>query len=204
MGVRSRGNVERAEVLRLRFSSGLARQLAAGTSYASGGNARPTVGEAWSSDCGRFEARSAQGGDALGSSSAPRVPAASSRSRMSGLRLQRGREFSSRRCSCGLTTPSPPGEKAAARQDQTRQSRTGDGTGEEFASDATMAATNNAGPDCRANGTNPHDLALRDMMPDLAIALAIGLVIGFVLGYGVRAFMSYRRHKHARRRSHFF
>jgi hypothetical protein len=31
---------------------------------------------------------------------------------------------------CGLTTPSPPAEKATARQDQARQSSTGDGAGD--------------------------------------------------------------------------
>ena len=36
-------------------------------------------------------------------------------------------------------------------------------------------------------------------MPDFIIALAIGLLIGFILGYGVRAIISYRRHRHARR-----
>jgi hypothetical protein len=42
------------------------------------------------------------------------------------------------------------------------------------------------------------------MMPDFTIALAIGLVIGFILGYGVRAIISYRRHRHARRQSYRF
>jgi hypothetical protein len=32
--------------------------------------------------------------------------------------------------SCGLTTPSPPAEKATARQDQAGKSRTGDGAGD--------------------------------------------------------------------------
>src|SRR5215510_3054160 len=41
-------------------------------------------------------------------------------------------------------------------------------------------------------------------MWDFTIALAIGLVIGFILGYGVRAIVSYRRHRRARRRSHLF
>jgi len=40
------------------------------------------------------------------------------------------------------------------------------------------------------------------MMPDFTIALAIGFVIGFVLGYGLRAIISYRRRRRARRRSH--
>jgi hypothetical protein len=38
------------------------------------------------------------------------------------------------------------------------------------------------------------------MTPGSEIALAIGLVVGFALGYGVRAFISYRRHQAARRR----
>jgi hypothetical protein len=52
--------------------------------------------------------------------------------------------------------------------------------------------------------TNPHDRTLRYMMPDFTIALAIGLVIGFILGYGLRAIISYRRHRRARRRSYLF
>jgi hypothetical protein len=52
--------------------------------------------------------------------------------------------------------------------------------------------------------TNPRDRALGYMMPDFTIALAIGLVIGFILGYGVRAIISYRRHRHARRQSYRF
>jgi hypothetical protein len=42
------------------------------------------------------------------------------------------------------------------------------------------------------------------MMPDFTIALAIGLVIGFILGYGVRAIISYRRRRRARRYRTFF
>ena len=39
------------------------------------------------------------------------------------------------------------------------------------------------------------------MRPELAsIIFAIGLLIGFALGYGVRAFVSYRRHQASRRR----
>jgi hypothetical protein len=49
-----------------------------------------------------------------------------------------------------LLPPSPPAEKATARQDEAGKASTDDGTEEEFASDATMAVTNNAGPDCRA------------------------------------------------------
>src|SRR6516225_547521 len=44
-------------------------------------------------------------------------------------------------------------------------------------------------------------LRLRHMVSDFTIALAIGLVIGFILGYGLRAIISYRRHRRARRRS---
>jgi hypothetical protein len=33
------------------------------------------------------------------------------------------------------------------------------------------------------------------------IGLAIGIVMGFALGYGLRAFISYRRHQASRRRS---
>jgi NhaP-type Na+/H+ or K+/H+ antiporter len=51
--------------------------------------------------------------------------------------------------------------------------------------------------------TNPRDRPLGYMMPDFTIALAIGVVIGFILGYGVRAIISYRRHRHARRQSYF-
>jgi hypothetical protein len=47
-------------------------------------------------------------------------------------------------------------------------------------------------------------IGLRSMMLDLAVALAIGLVIGFILGYGVRALVSYQRHRRARRRSYLF
>jgi NhaP-type Na+/H+ or K+/H+ antiporter len=43
------------------------------------------------------------------------------------------------------------------------------------------------------------------MTPDLQVALAIaflmGLILGFAVGYGVRAFISHRRHVAARRRS---
>jgi NhaP-type Na+/H+ or K+/H+ antiporter len=52
--------------------------------------------------------------------------------------------------------------------------------------------------------TNPHHRTLRYMMPDFTIALAIGLVIGFILGYALRAIISYRRHRRARRRSYLF
>src|SRR6516164_5469000 len=38
-------------------------------------------------------------------------------------------------------------------------------------------------------------LRLRHMVSDFTIALAIGLVIGFILGYGLRAIISYRRHR---------
>jgi hypothetical protein len=42
------------------------------------------------------------------------------------------------------------------------------------------------------------------MSPDVAaIIFAIGLLIGFALGYGVRAFISYRRHQAASRRRSF-
>src|ERR1700736_1574297 len=57
---------------------------------------------------------------------------------------------------------------------------------------------------CPAPETNPRDRPLGYMMPDFTIALAIGLVIGFILGYGVRAIISYRRHRHARRQSYRF
>src|SRR5262249_11796843 len=52
--------------------------------------------------------------------------------------------------------------------------------------------------------TNPCDRTLRYMMPDFTIALAIGLVIGFITGYGLRAIISYRRRRRARRRSYLF
>jgi hypothetical protein len=41
------------------------------------------------------------------------------------------------------------------------------------------------------------------MTPALEIIFAIGLSIGFALGYGVRAFISYRRHRTAKRRRAF-
>jgi hypothetical protein len=46
--------------------------------------------------------------------------------------------------------------------------------------------------------------AVRLYVPDFTIALAIGLVIGFILGYGVRAIISYRRRRRARRHRTFF
>ena len=33
------------------------------------------------------------------------------------------------------------------------------------------------------------------MAPDLVVVLAITLLMGFALGYGVRSFISYRRHQ---------
>jgi hypothetical protein len=39
---------------------------------------------------------------------------------------------------------------------------------------------------------------------DLAIALVIGAAVGFALGYGVREFISYRRHQAMRERRRFF
>jgi hypothetical protein len=52
--------------------------------------------------------------------------------------------------------------------------------------------------------TNPDDRTFRHMVSDFTIALAIGLVIGFILGYGLRAIISYRRHRRARRRRFLF
>ena len=40
----------------------------------------------------------------------------------------------------------------------------------------------------------------RIVMPDLMIALVIGGGVGFALGYGVREFISRRRHQIARER----
>jgi hypothetical protein len=40
------------------------------------------------------------------------------------------------------------------------------------------------------------------MASDLVVGLAIGLLMGFALGYGVRSFISYRRHQRGRRRRH--
>ena len=44
------------------------------------------------------------------------------------------------------------------------------------------------------------DWPVRGMIASLVAIFAIGLLVGFVLGYGVRAFISYRRHQAARRR----
>ena len=41
---------------------------------------------------------------------------------------------------------------------------------------------------------------LEELIASLVAIFAIGLLVGFVLGYGVRAFISYRRHQAARRR----
>jgi hypothetical protein len=50
------------------------------------------------------------------------------------------------------------------------------------------------------NQTSPADVSY--MMPDFTIALAIGLAIGFILGFGLRAIISYRRRRRARRRAY--
>jgi hypothetical protein len=68
----------------------------------------------------------------------------------------------------------------------------GSGTGQTISADRCDRATRNT--------PEPGGRQLL-MRPELAsIILAIGLLIGFTLGYGVRAFISYRRHQASRRR----